>query len=93
MTLWYQDGRVMLAAIPLLVGATLWIETSIHSLADENLRVQETNERRLTALEVQAAANTRATELLALETDKLRDAVGEWASVSKIMIKQLQDRK
>jgi uncharacterized coiled-coil protein SlyX len=75
-------GLLLLTCGGMLVGATLWIESTIRSVAEENLaainaqagifaKVQADNERRLVTLEVQRGEQLDVLNRLSAEVEKI----------------------
>jgi hypothetical protein len=105
---WVQSvgtiGILILTGGGMLAGATLWIESTIRSVAETNLaainvqaalvaQTQASNEKRITTLEVQELATAHAIDKLTLETTKLRDAEGDLSTAVQVLTQQLDPVK
>jgi hypothetical protein len=105
---WVQSigtiGILVLTGGGMLAGATLWIESTIRSVAETNLaalnaqaaivaQTQASNEKRITTLEVQELATAHAIDELTLETSKLRDAEGDLSTAVQVLTRQLPERR
>ena len=86
-------GTFTIAIGTALCGAVLWIDSTIHGFAETAMQVQGTNEKRLTALEIEQSADTIAQQNLTAALEKLRDAEDKLAGAVDLLSDRLTRRR